>query len=63
MKKITDVLILMMRRLHFVLPILFYFFTIPINSIHSQEISFLFMGDIMGHGPQIRSAFQESKSK
>ena len=63
MKKITDVLLLMMRRLHFVLPILFYFFTIPINSIHSQEISFLFMGDIMGHGPQIRSAFQESENK
>ena len=63
MKKITGVLLLMMHRLHFVLPILFCFFTIPINSIHSQEISFLFMGDIMGHGPQIRSAFQESKNK
>ena len=29
----------------------------------SQEISFLFMGDIMGHGPQIRSAWQEKTKK
>ena len=27
---------------------------------YSQEVSFLFMGDIMGHGPQIRSAFQDA---
>ena len=31
------------------------------SSINSQEISFLFMGDIMGHGPQIKSAWQENK--
>ena len=30
------------------------------SSINSQEISFLFMGDIMGHGPQIKSAWQEN---
>lgn len=29
----------------------------------SQEISFLFMGDIMGHGPQIRAAWQDSSQK
>tara|TARA_B100001057_G_C22834365_1_gene944660 strand:+ start:1264 stop:2484 length:1221 start_codon:yes stop_codon:yes gene_type:complete len=29
----------------------------------SQEVSFLFMGDIMGHGPQIRSAYQNSEKK
>ena len=33
------------------------------SSIISQEISFLFMGDIMGHGPQIKSAWQENKKK
>ena len=33
------------------------------SSIKSQEISFLFMGDIMGHGPQIRSAWQENKKQ
>ena len=31
------------------------------SSINSQEVSFLFMGDIMGHGPQIKSAWQENK--
>ena len=40
---------------------LFYFlFSV---SVLSQEISFLFMGDIMGHGPQIRSAWQEETKK
>jgi Bacterial capsule synthesis protein PGA_cap. len=29
----------------------------------SKEVSFLFMGDIMGHGPQIRSAWQESSKE
>ena len=29
----------------------------------SKEISFLFMGDIMGHGPQIRAAWQESSKE
>jgi poly-gamma-glutamate capsule biosynthesis protein CapA/YwtB (metallophosphatase superfamily) len=29
----------------------------------SEEVSFLFMGDIMGHGPQIRSAWQESSKE
>ena len=33
------------------------------SSINSQEISFLFMGDIMGHGPQIKSAWQENKKQ
>ena len=33
------------------------------SSINSQEISFLFMGDIMGHGPQIKSAWQEDKKQ
>ena len=33
------------------------------SSIKSQEISFLFMGDIMGHGPQIKSAWQENKKQ
>ena len=33
------------------------------SSIMSQEISFLFMGDIMGHGPQIKSAWQENKKQ
>ena len=40
---------------------LFYFlFSV---SVLSQEISFLFMGDIMGHRPQIRSAWQEETKK
>ena len=30
---------------------------------NSKEVSFLFMGDIMGHGPQIRSAWQEKKKE
>ena len=38
--------------------LLFVFFA-NVTSI-SQEVSFLFMGDIMGHGPQIRAAFQDS---
>ena len=33
------------------------------SSINSQEISFLFLGDIMGHGPQIKSAWQENKKQ
>ena len=33
------------------------------SSINPQEISFLFMGDIMGHGPQIKSAWQENKKQ
>ena len=33
------------------------------SSINSQEVSFLFMGDIMGHGPQIKSAWQENKKQ
>ena len=33
------------------------------NKNKSQEISFLFMGDIMGHGPQIRAAWQDSAQK
>ena len=33
------------------------------SSINAQEISFLFMGDIMGHGPQIKSAWQENKKQ
>ena len=33
------------------------------SSINSQEISFLFMGDIMGHGPQIKSAWEENKKQ
>ena len=33
------------------------------SSIKSQEVSFLFMGDIMGHGPQIKSAWQENKKQ
>ncbi len=33
------------------------------SSTNAQEISFLFMGDIMGHGPQIKSAWQENKKQ
>ena len=38
--------------------LLFVFFANVISI--SQEVSFLFMGDIMGHGPQIRAAYQDS---
>ena len=33
------------------------------SSINSQEISFLFMGDIKGHGPQIKITWQEDKKQ
>ncbi len=32
-------------------------------SQRNKEVSFLFMGDIMGHGPQIRAAWDESKKE
>lgn len=38
------------------------FVLIPLSRANSQEVSFLFMGDIMGHGPQIRSAWQDSSN-
>ncbi len=41
----------------FVIFLLFSFFFV--EGQNSKEVSFLFMGDIMGHGPQIRSAWQE----
>ena len=42
---------------------LFLFCFLWSSSINSQEISLLFMGDIMGHGPQIKSAWQENKKQ
>ncbi|MAW83740.1 MAG: capsule biosynthesis protein CapA [Crocinitomicaceae bacterium] len=45
----------------------FYFFTfffIPsITHFFGQEVSFLFMGDIMGHGPQINAAYDKTKKR
>ena len=63
MKRITDAMPVMKNsqfnlfKIYYVLCFLVY------QPFQSQEISFLFMGDIMGHGPQIRSAYQDSQKK
>ena len=62
MKKITNVTPIMKHKSNF-LKFIFIFFVLLNNPLNSQEISFLFMGDIMGHGPQIRSAYQNSEKK
>lgn len=67
MKKITPVLLAKMKfekmKSYFIL-IGFIIFNFGFsNKNKSQEISFLFMGDIMGHGPQIRAAWQDSAQK
>ena len=59
MKKIINV-ILLVKNSQFCLFIICF---LVYNPFQSQEISFLFMGDIMGHGPQIRSAYQNSQKK
>jgi len=60
-KKETDAIPVMKIRQFYFFKIFYFFCVLFIESIHSQEISFLFMGDIMGHGPQIRSAYQSSE--
>ena len=60
-KKPTDAITTKMLNSLFKFIYLFLLCFLWSNSINSQEISFLFMGDIMGHGPQIKSAWQENK--
>ncbi len=62
-KKPTDAITTKMLNSLFKFIYLFLLCFLWSNSINSQEISFLFMGDIMGHGPQIKSAWQENKKQ
>ena len=59
-KKPTDATTTKMRNSVFKIIYLYLLCFLWPSSISSQEISFLFMGDIMGHGPQIKSAWQEN---
>ena len=43
--------------------ILSIFLLFHILSSTAQEMSLLFLGDIMGHGPQIKSAWNDSLKK
>ena len=61
-KRVTDVLLRKMNKLFYCSFIFIFFFT-SIHCLQSQEVSFLFMGDIMGHGPQIKSAFNKKEKK
>ncbi|HIP35460.1 MAG TPA: CapA family protein [Crocinitomix sp.] len=51
-----------MKKLSIILIIFFSYFSIAQNSIDTthHELSLLFIGDIMGHGPQIESAYDAS---
>ena len=60
-KKDTDAITIKMRNSIFKVLYQYLLCLLFSSSIISQEISFLFMGDIMGHGPQIKSAWQENK--
>ena len=62
-KKPTDAITTKMRNSVFKIIYLYLLCFLWPSSISSQEISFLFMGDIMGHGPQIKSAWQENKKQ
>ena len=63
MKKITDAISVMKNSQFYLFKIYYVICFLVCNPFQSQEISFLFMGDIMGHGPQIRSAYQNSQKK
>lgn len=63
MKKITDAIPVMKNSQFYLFKIYYVICFLVCNPFQSQEISFLFMGDIMGHGPQIRSAYQNSQKK
>ncbi len=63
MKKITDATPVMINSQFNLIKIFSILFFLVIGPFQSQEVSFLFMGDIMGHGPQIRSAYQNSEKK
>ena len=62
-KKPTDAVTIKMYNSVFKIICLYLLCFLWSSSINSQEISFLFMGDIMGHGPQIKAAWQENKKK
>ncbi len=62
-KKPTDAITTKMYKSLFQIIYLYLLCFLLSSTIISQEISFLFMGDIMGHGPQIRSAWQENKEQ
>ncbi|MDC3133738.1 CapA family protein [Bacteroidota bacterium] len=63
MKKITDATPVMINSQFNLIKIFSVLFFLVSGPSQSQEVSFLFMGDIMGHGPQIRSAYQNSEKK
>ena len=63
MKKITDAIPIMKNSQFYLFKIYYVLCFLVCQPFQSQEISFLFMGDIMGHGPQIRSAYQNSEKK
>ena len=63
MKKITDATPVMINSQFNLIKIFSVLFFLVSGPFQSQEVSFLFMGDIMGHGPQIRSAYQSSEKK
>ena len=62
-KKPTDAITVKMYKSVFKIIYLYILCFLWSRSAISQEISFLFMGDIMGHGPQIKSAWQENKKQ
>ena len=62
-KKDTDAITIKMRNSIFKVLYQYLLCLLFSSSIISQEVSFLFMGDIMGHSPQIRSAWQENKKQ
>lgn len=62
-KKHTDAITTKMLNSVFKISFLYLLYFLWSSSTNAQEISFLFMGDIMGHGPQIKSAWQENKKQ
>ena len=62
-KKPTDAITTKMLNSVFKISFLYLLCFLWPSSINAQELSFLFMGDIMGHGPQIKSAWQENKKQ
>ena len=63
MRKITNASPVMINSQFNLIKIFSILFFLVSGPFQSQEVSFLFMGDIMGHGPQIRSAYQNSEKK
>ena len=63
MRKITDASPVMINSQFNLIKIFSILFFLVSGPFQSQEVSFLFMGDIMGHGPQIRSAYQNPEKK